>query len=50
LRGELKVWCSVTALTSFFIIESDGHSSDFEIAFFNDVAAALQLTSAQRVD
>jgi uncharacterized tellurite resistance protein B-like protein len=37
----------IHALTD--VIESDGHTSDFEIAFFNDVAAALQLTPAQLV-
>jgi uncharacterized tellurite resistance protein B-like protein len=37
----------IHALTD--VIESDGHTSDFEVAFFNDVAAALQLTPAQLV-
>ena len=37
----------IHALTD--IIESDGHTSDFEIAFFNDVGAALQLMPAQLV-
>lgn len=29
------------------VIHSDGRTSDFEVAFFNDVVAALQLTPAQ---